>query len=88
MVNYAVISDHSVNPEMRVKEPTLISLFLRNANPGWVSPTHEIDVMGFTDSFHNGAADGDALDTGFTRLFSTAIIELEYVFATMADATT
>ncbi len=58
-----VISDNNVNSEIRVKEITLISLSLRNENPGWV-PTHETDVICFTDSFHNGAADADALDTG------------------------
>ncbi len=45
-----------------------------------------MDLTGSTDSFQIGAAEAGAFDTGLTRLFSTAIIELEYIFATMTEA--
>ena len=42
--------------------------------------------MSSSDSFHNEAADECAFYTGFTRLFSMAVIESEYALATIADA--
>ena len=44
------------------------------------------DSIGFTDSFHVGTADPGTFDTGLIRLFSMAIIELEYAFETIAEA--
>lgn len=62
------------------------SLSLQNKMP-WVLLEEYIDSMGFSsDSFHNGAPNPGAFDTGLTRLFSIAIIELEYVFVTIDAA--
>ena len=44
------------------------------------------DSIGFTDSFHVGTADPGTFDIGLIRLFSMAIIELEYAFETIAEA--
>lgn len=63
-----------------------LSLPLRKTKP-WDHPVEEPEPTGFADSFHEGAADAGAFDTGLTRLFSMAIIELEYILATTAEST-
>ena len=50
--------------------------------------TEEIDPVGWTNSFHEGAENPDSFDTTLTRLFSTASIELEYAFATIEETAT
>lgn len=77
-------SVHGSVPGTREEMPP-VSLFLRNTMP-WALPIEAIDPLGSTDSFHRGAAKVGAFDTTLTRLFRTAIIELEYVFATSETA--
>ena len=44
-------------------------------------PTTSSDPKGRADSFHTGYPDVPAFDTTLIRLFNTANIGLEYVFA-------
>lgn len=46
----------------------------------------QVKWSSFPASFHAGGATPGALATTFTRLFSAAIIEFEYVFARMSAA--
>ncbi len=52
----------------------------------WVFSVEENSSIHFGDSFHIGVEDAGTFDTGLTRLFSIATMELEYNFATMIVA--
>ncbi len=45
-----------------------------------------VDPLSPADSFHEGADKAGAFDITLMRLFKTAIIELEYIFATSSAA--
>ena len=49
-------------------------------------PVEIIDPLNAADSFHKGADKAGAFDITLMRLFRTAIIELEYIFATSSAA--
>ncbi len=63
----------SLSPSLQYKILWALSVDLKNS-------------IGFTDSFHNGTDNPGAFDTGLTRLFSIATIELEYNFPKIATA--
>ena len=75
--------DHNTLFEMQYEPSSDIPLSLWNTMASDV-PVKEKEEIGCTDSFHVGAPNSSIFDTGFMRLFNTAIIELEYVFATAA----
>ncbi len=78
-----------ISPVVAMSEPgeehTPIPLFMVDKKL-WDLSAEENDPIVFTDSFHNGAENVDAFDTGLMRLLSSATIELEYNFPTTVVA--